>query len=217
MQDTKQLDLIEVDRYHPDRVTLLLDIAEKQGFDIQTTDGCVEPGYDDKPVVLGDWNDIRTYKPGGNEVISRNTTPARLAALFEKLGYSVEWNDEWVTCESCQKAVRCRENSYSWRPYFWCDPVHCEIHCGNCIKDDPTEYLEFLSGNFEQCMQLDIDLTEYGYELHSDDYENGLCLGQLDNPKKISFQLRMGGITDYIFKLDGKGQFGINFSVWVKR
>ena len=60
MQDTKQLDLTEVNRYHPDRLYRLLDIAEKQNLDIQTIDGCVEPGYDDKPMALADWNDIQT-------------------------------------------------------------------------------------------------------------------------------------------------------------
>ena len=216
MNSTKQLDLIEVNRYSHNRLELLLDIAEKQGLDIQTIEGCVEPDYPDKPLVLADWNDIKTYKPGTREVISRNTTPSRLAVLFEKLGYEVEWDDEWTTCGSCQKAVRCQPNSYSWTQYFYQDD--CEIYCFGCVADDPEEYIEYLNSNPKTCCMLDaLNLTKYGYELHSKDYENGWHSGQNADPVEIAAQLGKEGIADFIFKLDGKGQFGINFSVWVKR
>ncbi len=218
MNSMKQLDLIEVNRYPRDRVQLLLDIAEKQGLDIQIVEGYAEPDYPDRPLVLGDWNDIRTYKPGTCEVVSRNTTPSRLAILFEKLGYEVEWGDEWITCQGCYEAIRYRGDSYSWTPHYWIDDVHNSIECFNCMIENPCDYIDYLNSHSDRCCMLDaLDLTKYGYKLHSDDYENGWNPGQNADPKEITLQLKKEGITDFIFKLDGKGQFGINFSVWVKR
>ena len=216
MNDTQQLDLIEVNRQQANRVQRLLDIAEKQGPDIQIVDGYAEPGYDDKPLVLADWNDIQTYKPGTNEVVSRNTTPSRLATLFEKLGYGVEWSDEWITCQGCYEAMRYRGDSYSWTPYWY--ENGCELYCFNCVKDDPEEYIDYLNGHDDRCCMLDaLDLSKHGYKLHSDDYENGWYPGQNDDPVGIAEQIKKEGITDFIFKLDGKGQFDIHFSVWVKK
>ncbi len=217
MNSTKQLDLIEVDRYPHNRIQRLLDIAEKQGLDIQTVEGYAEPDYPDRPLVLGDWNDRKTYDRDRQTVLTINNTPSRLATLFEKLGFAVEWDDEWITCESCQKAVRCSENSYSWTQYWY--ENGCGVYCFDCVLEyDADDYLDYLNGHADRCCQLDaLDLTKYGYELHSDDYENGWHPGQNADPKEIADALKTEGIKDFIFKLDGKGQFGINFSVWVKR
>ena len=219
MQDTKQLDLMDVERREPrDKVTRLLDIAEKQGFFIQIIDGCVEPGYDDGSVVLGDWNDETKYNEKDRTFTCIDNTPSRLATLFEKLGYSVEWSDEWITCESCQKAVRCRKNSYSWTQYWYADDCTNGICCFDCALEDADDYIDYLNGHADRCCMLDaLDLTEYGYELHSDNYENGWYPGQDADPEIIAAQLKEEGITDFIFSLDGKGQFSINFSIWVKK
>ncbi len=218
MSDTKQLDLIDVERQEPrDRVTRLLDIAEKQNLDIQIIDGCVEPGYDDKPVALGNWNDRTEYNRETRVSKVTDSTMPRLAKLLEKLGYECEWEDEWTQCQGCYKAVRTSPNSYSWKLYYWIEDVSRELLCGDCVKDDPAEYLEWLSRNAKQCMQLDIDLSKHGYELHGDEYANGWHPGQNDDPVEIASQLKKEGITDFIFKLDGKGQFDIHFSVWVKK
>ncbi len=217
MSSTQQLDLMDVER-RPTRSKLerILDIAEKQGFDVELIEGCVEPGYDDKPVALADWNDVTRHDPFSHENFPYRTvdnTPPRLAKLFEKLGYAVEWSDEWYTCEGCYKAVRCSPDSYSWKPYFWGDSG---ILCGDCVKDDPADYLESLSGNPQQCMQLDIDLAEHGYKLHSGDYEVGWHPGQNADPTTIAERLHAEGVEDFIFVLDSKGQFDIGFSVWAK-
>ena len=198
------------------RISRLLDIAEKMGYNISFTEGCVEPGYDDKPVALADWNDRTEYnRKTGVSKVTDSTMP-RLAKLFEKLGFEIEWEDEWSVCQGCQKAVRTKTRGPSWKPYFWVDGQNCELLCGDCVKDDPADYLELLSGNPKQCLQLDIDLVKHGYKLHSGDYESGLYPGQNDNPKIIAEELAKEGIADYIFVLDSKGQFGIGFSVWVK-
>ncbi|KKL06557.1 hypothetical protein LCGC14_2594850 [marine sediment metagenome] len=212
-----QLDLMDVEHRWPrTKLDRILDIAEKQNLYIQIVDGCVEPGYDDKSVVLGDWNNRETYDRDRRTVLTVNNTPPRLAALFKKLGFAVEWDDEWITCGGCQKAIRCQPDSYSWTQYWYEDG--CELYCFDCVLEDPDDYIDYLNGHSGRCYMLDaLDLTKYGYELHSDDYENGWHPGQNADPKEIAEQLKKEGITDFIFKLDGKGQFGINFSVWVKR
>lgn len=206
-----QATLLDIAPYQRTRLDSLMDIAEKMGHDIQVAGGIAEPGYDDKPVVLGNWNERYT----GN-VITDNTMP-RLAALFEKLGYTAEWSDEWEVCSCCGKVIRVRADSYSWKAYYWIDPVHCELLCGDCIKDDPAGYLEYLSGNPSACDTIGLDLSKFGYELHAGNYENGWYPGQNDDPKDVAIKLRKEGIEDFVFVLDNTGQFDIGFSVWVKR
>lgn len=185
------------------RFQKILDYINKHYLDVQFADGCCEPGYDDKPVALGDWNE------------SNYSLMPRLAKVLEKMGYAVEWLDEWVVCDCCGKAVRSQADSCSWKRYLF-QSEYGEITCGDCTKDDPADYLKHLSGNAQSCLTFDIDLSKYGYELHEESFENG-WYGQEDDPKVIAKQLREEGITDFIFVLDSKGQFDISFSVWVKK
>ena len=114
-----QLDLMEVKR-KPARTRLqwLTAIAENQGHQITCAKGCCEPGYDDKTVVMADWNNRTRYYPEtGKRIVVDNTMP-RLAKLFGKLGYDCEWEDEWGVCEECGKALRTQPSSYQWTPYY---------------------------------------------------------------------------------------------------
>ena len=195
------------------RIEWLLAIAEKMRYTIQLVDGCCEPGYDDKPVALGNWNERIQYNPKTSRSRTTDDTMPRLAKLFGQLGYAVEWEDEWIVCDSCGKAVRNSPDSYSWKQYYWYN--NCTVICGDCIKADPADYLEWLSGNPKRALTFDIDLSKYGYSRHSGNYKNGWHPGQDDNPLKIAKQLREEDITDFIFTLDYKGQFDLGFSVWV--
>jgi len=98
------------------RIEKLLDYAERFGHYTQLVDGCCEPGYDDKPVVLGNWNSETRWD--GEKRITVNNVMPRIAKLLEKLGYEVEWEDEWTTCEDCGKATRSQPDSYSWQPSY---------------------------------------------------------------------------------------------------
>lgn len=169
-------------------------------YSIETLGGCVEPGYEDKPVALADWNNI----------------PSKVHKALELLGYSCEWEDEWVSCCNCYKAMRSSPDSYGWSPY-WARLSDYEIVCGDCIKESPEEYLETLENSPTRCMTIDIDLEEHGYTLMEDDFENGLHLGMDANPQEIlSTYLEKYPDGKFIFVLDEPSQFYIKFSIWRK-
>jgi hypothetical protein len=169
-------------------------------YDIEIVYGCVEPGYDDKPVALANWNNI----------------PYKVYKALEIMGYSCEWLDEWVTCGNCYKAIRSSPNSYGWSQY-WAWISDCEIICGDCVKENPEEYLETLENNPTKCMTIDVDLENNGYTLMEDDFENGLHQGMDANPKEI-LKKYQDKYPDgrFIFVLDEPSQFYIKFSIWKK-
>ena len=89
------------------------------------------------------------------------------------------------------------------------------VHCADCVKADPADYIEYLKESDDAADVLGLDWESLGYHLYSSDYEAGWHPGQDANPKLIGRALRAEGITDYIFVIDAKGQFDVDFSVWV--
>lgn len=200
-------------------VQKLLEIAERRrGYRYVTLvpAGYGEPGYDTgKPVVLGNWNNIDRYDPATRTRVDVDNTMERLAKIFKYLGWEVDWEDEYCSCSECGRAIRTKGDSYSWQMYGWADDG--EFLCGDCIKEYPERYLEFLDGNPRVALTIHgIDLSQHGYRLYQDGFENGFYPGQTDDPKKIAKELRAGGIEHFIFVLDHVDQFDISFSVWVK-
>lgn len=169
-------------------------------YSIETCHGCNEPGYDDKPVCLANWNNI----------------PQKVYDALEFMGYSCEWEDEWTMCGQCYKVVRTSPSSYGWTRY-WAIIGDCELICGDCLKDDPTDYLEELENNPKHCLTFDLDLEELGYVMIEEDFENGWHPGQDDDPKTILERLLKDNPEGkYIFNLDEQSQFYIGFSIWKK-
>lgn len=166
----------------------------------QSCAGCCEPGYDDKPVILENWNNI----------------PSEEFYKLEAAGFSCEWEDEWVICGNCYKAFRCIPDSYSWEMFGYISDG--EAICGNCI--DMPEYLESIENKSTHALTSSLmyqykPLEQYGYKLIQDKYESGLHPGQNDNPKKILTALLAKNPTGrYVFVIDGQGQFDISFSVY---
>ena len=74
-----------------------------------------EPGYDKpkKGILFANWN----------------TLPRDLDTILEKLGYAIEWSDEWEVCE-CMKAFRLVADSFCWEPAY--KEVRGEIMCKEC-------------------------------------------------------------------------------------
>ncbi len=178
------------------------------------TEGYAEPGYGDPAsglVALGNWNDVSRYD--GKNFIRTDNAPGRVARLLEKLDVTLEWSDEWETCRSCGKCVRTKPDSYSWMPSH--AATDDGLTCHECIKADPTEYLQSLEGDGNRCVTIDLDLEAAGYKLLSDDYQNGLYGGQSDRPELIAEALREQGVERFIFNLDSTGQFDMSFSVYV--
>lgn len=180
------------------------------------TVGYAEPGYDDPKsgvIAFGNWNKICRYNPSTRSFEDLDDTPCRVGKLLETLGVELEWEDEWATCDGCGKAVRIKPNSYSWQAYY--AVTDDGITCGDCIQEDPTDYLRSLEGRTDTCITIDLDLEEHGYVLLEDDFEHGLHEGQDADPGLIAKALGDQGIERFLFVLDSTGQFDISFSVWV--
>jgi hypothetical protein len=233
--------------FNQSRFDVLLAIAEDRGVDITVSPEYCEPGYTmdgDGPLLLADWNSRRqwgwawVFRSVGIDhrskaemfvareervVVGEDNTAPRLSDLFAKLGCTIDWYDEYQLCNDCQKAFRTSGDSYGWTQYgFLSEDGHAV--CGDCIKDDPDDYLEELEGNPRKAVTLDVDLEKQGYVcLNWDEkgcvtsYENGLYGGQCDEPGKVAEALDKRKITRYLFNVDSVGQFDLDFSVWIHR
>ena len=96
-----------------------------------------------------------------------------------------------------QQGISTKPDSYRWQASYADDgsgPL-----CHECIKADPTDYLQSLEGLSNRCVTIDLDLEEAGYKLLADDFENGLYGGQSDRPELIAQALREQGISVLYF------------------
>jgi hypothetical protein len=174
--------------------------------------GVAEPGYDDKPTVLGNWNKISKWHK--DRSIDLDEAPARMAHALEAAGLSIEWSDEWTVCADCSKLVRSQPDSYSWTRAYW-DDEDGYAHCERCTDKDDSEYLEWLEGHEDRAATFQVDLEAAGYKCLEDRLESGLYGGQDASPSKIAAALRKQGVERFIFSLDSVGQFDARFSLWV--
>ena len=201
-------------------INRILEAAEKshkteEGYclvqEVMLFNGYAEPGYPDGPVALGNWNDISHYdKETGKFIVDDDIMP-RLAKILEKLGYIIDWNDEYVRCEDCGLPFRCSPDSYYWQMSGVVNG--CGAYCQECI--DPEEHLESLEGQKNSCNTLDINPEDHGYLLICDDFKSGWHEGQDADPRLIAEILEKIGCERYLFNLDGQSQFYLDFSVWL--
>lgn len=174
----------------------------------------VEPGYDagEKGIIFADWNNPDHYDEATKSRVVDSTIMSELSTLAEANGWSIEWSDEWSTCDECGNAYRTHADCYSWTSAAF-DGV-----CRDCLQKDPVDYLEKLEGNSEAALNnsIGIDPELHGYvKLDTGRLENGFHEGQDDDPKAISKTLDKAGVEHYFFAVDDIGQFDIRFSVWV--
>jgi hypothetical protein len=182
--------------------------------------GYSEPGYETPRsgiIALGNWNTIDYYAGVVHGRLPISNLPRRIEKLFTKMNIECEWSDEWVVCDECYGLVRTSPDSYLWMRSYWANDEKGEIICHRCLKEDPSEYLEYLKANPRDCLvNIPIDLSQFGYNKLEEVFETGLHPGQTDDPKKVAAKLEGKGITDYIFKMDEVGQFDQRWSVWVR-
>lgn len=185
--------------------------AKSRIQDIQIHSGYAEPAYDSELVATGNWNNVTKWDRNTNTRVIVDSTISRVAALLEKMGFNLEWSDEWTTCSDCCKLVRTSPNSYGWQPSYTINDG--EIICKNCV--DPETHLSNLEGNERAANQIEsINPEDYGY-VKLDDYEHGWHPGQNASPKLIAAALREQNVSRFIFNMDSVGQFDQHFSVWV--
>lgn len=181
---------------------------------VQIHVGYAEPGYDsDAVVALGNWNNCTRYDRDKRESVTVDSLPSRLAKALERMGVELEWDDEWTQCADCGKLVRTQANSYGWTQSYW-DSDDGAV-CHECLKADPSAYLESLEGNASSADTMSFDLTEHGYEQVETDLEHGFHSGQDASPTVIAESLAKRGVTRFIFQIDDVGQFDISFSLYV--
>jgi hypothetical protein len=163
---------------------------------IQVARKYCEPGYSDpeKGILFADWNAVSK----------------RVGAILERMGYALEWEDEWTTCGSCGGAFRTCSDSYSWQMAGVIEDGECV--CNKCL--DPEEHLKRLENNPRVANTIEsIKPAEYGY-IRQGEYENGWSGGN-DDPVKIYEALRAEGHTRILFDISGVGQFDVAFDVYV--
>lgn len=155
-----------------------------------------EPGYHspEKGILFANWN----YFPRGVD------------SLLERMGYEIEWSDEWTTCSNCGKALRISPDGYGWQPSYFL-MYECEMYCKDCA--DIPAYLESKENNPREALNDHINPADYGYVQIEDGFENGWHPGQTDDPKKIYEQYK-DKYSRLLFCVDSVGQFNISFSIW---
>lgn len=157
-----------------------------------------EPGYTAGPrgIVLANWNRF----------------PRGLDRVLERAGYTVEWSDEWSTCEDCGKLVRTSADSYGWHAsYVLVDG--CEIVCAQCMREDPETAIAGLLNNPDTALTIDLDLAALGFTRVDDaHFGHGWHPGQTDDPRTIAAQVPAS--HDYLFT--SVGQFDVRFDLWIR-
>ena len=161
-----------------------------------------EPGYDNpgKGILFANWN----YFPRGVD------------DLLEKMGYAIEWSDEWQIVPETGKAYRTSPNGYDWQPYYWIRENDCEIIGGDEIENDENirdEYVEHLTNNPRHCNLFNIDFESLGWTRHNGEF--GFHAGMNDNPETVFEELK--NRYDVIFDArGGSSQFYVSWRVWIR-
>lgn len=187
MKDSNPYDIL-TDAFHMGDIT---DIAD---------DYC-EPGYSlpegKRGVVFGDWN-----KP-------------RLANIMDRMGYEVEWLDEWTACGHCYRAFRTQPDSYSWKMHGAFLEDSCEMICGDCLAENPEWITDEYMNDPRKAITTDgIDLAAEGWTRVDGQWENG-WYGREDRPEDV-VKDSVPADHDYIFMVDSVGQFSLSFSLWIR-
>lgn len=174
-----------------------------------------EPGYSyAEAVVLGDFNRYGgKWDPEKRQRVGERDTARRVGDLLERAGVEIEWDDEWCECGSCGKLFRHSPDGYGWTLYGWISD--CECFCGDCVKEDPEEYLEWLAEDSGRANTIVSDLTEHGWAKLELEFERGLHEWQASDPAKIRQGLESLGFSRVIFEIDAVGQFDCRFSVYL--
>lgn len=127
------------------------------------------------------------------------------------------FSDEYTGCSGCGKLIKTGPSYYGDLPDYLI--TDCEILCSDCYSDDDIIELHLNDSNRAVNIgQLDKPLSDYGFVKFNDsEYESGFHPGQTDRPAdKIKLLHEQFPGVDYIFMIDGAGQFDVAFSLWYK-
>jgi hypothetical protein len=199
--------------------------------EIWFSDNCVEPGYDKETLrAFGDWNEIDSrpdpirdafLRMEGKEPEKVDLTQTdeknvlgKLAAALEKMGFELEWEDEWAACDGCGATFRISGNGYDWTPYYIA--TDDGKYCGDCLADSFEDYIEIYAEE-NKAVPSHIKLEDYGYAQYNGQFESGFHYGQDASPKVIRQSMAKLGVDHVLFQLDFNSQFTTGFSTWVRK
>jgi hypothetical protein len=171
-------------------------------------DGCIifdfaddygEPGYTkegDKSILFGDWNSL----------------PCEIVDLMSKVGYTVEWIDEWFVYYDKSLAYRAEPDSWGWEPSYFVE--HSEFLP---IEYFEEEYVESVMNRTDKAVNSRINLQEYGFVDFGDTcHENG-WYGTVEDPADVLDKaMKEVKFDDYIFQICSVEQFRVNFRLMIR-
>ncbi len=170
----------------------------------QDLDYCLaygEPGYSDpeRGILFANWNDV----------------PQRIQDVLENNGFALEWSDEWIIDHDAGKAYRSSPDSYSWTPSYVLTE-DCEI-IGEADYDTDL-YIEYLLNDTNRCATFrSFNPADHGFVKFNGEYESGFHPGQNDDPDKVAKQIEdKYPDHDYLFTINGVGQFDTRWSAWIR-
>lgn len=174
----------------------------------------VEKQNGEEFIIFQDWKSLiaveKALKPGFEPKDKYDTS------VLDELNIDYGFSDEWSACDNCGKLIRTEPNSYSWVPDFFVDNEKGEIICGDCVREDPREYLETLYNNPEVANTIlsTSDLEAQGFERIGETYENG-WYDRNDSPEEIlnkALEEHPNGV--FVFSITTQGQFATQFELW---
>jgi len=205
---------------------IIISLLETGAGDLDSTGaGYADPGYTDpsKLILFGNWNpksfgdyDQTTHRR--IEGTGKDSVLSKLARIIDKAGlndneYTLEWSDEWSTCQDCNKAVRTQPDSYSWKPRFVI-LNDCELFCVDCAKNDMDALEEHFKNNENIADTFGFDWEDRGWTQLEHVFESGWHPGQNDDPKTIAKNIDAD--HDFLFVIQSTRQFDTSFVVYVR-
>jgi len=197
----------------------LLNYAGEHNCYITEYPGIAEPGYDDKPMLCANWNPDNMSKI------------YNWAEKYFEDEILLDWDDEWMGCTDCNKAVRTTGNSYGWTAAYVIIEDY-EVLCRECAKIYPDKVLDAYLNNSKRAMTDDFIQIAKDAGFHCPEledcprFENGWHPGQNDTPASVlEYIYRLFELDkkefhdkfDYVFYITGVGQFDVHFTILIRK
>jgi hypothetical protein len=119
-----------------------------------------EPGYAIENhfdiVLFGNWNKC----------------PKGLIEAFKEHEIALDWSDEYIFCDDCMRPFRTVGDCWQWTMYGHI--FDGTALCGDCIKENPQEYIESLIDNPENCEHIGLDLQSLNFKQLNGDFDAGM-------------------------------------------
>lgn len=188
----------------------LIDYCDRNGLEIDYYQGNNEPGYDDQPFFAADWNP---------------KSMQRIGVLLEKIGYDIEWSDEWAVCDDCYKGIRTSPDSYGWEPSFIMGDGY--LVCHECAIENLEDYIVNFTNDKRRAIHswMIEPVKAIGFRCWDDCklFESGWHPGQTDTPESALTEIYeqcgkewFENRFDYLFAITDTGQFDIRWTMLIR-